>query len=233
MLPPPVQDFLDISSDPDLDGYQADTSINTNDSNDSTHSSTPVMPCPMTSDPLRVHLMRLRDLLQQESTPTKPTPILPIDDPSSMTEPESEPEIAAPTPTIPIDDPSSVTKPESEPENPPQPTIPTPTLPVDDPSSATEPESDPEDKLPAPPPLQNDPSSVTEPESEPEDQLIKGATLVPKKKGFFDTPSPPGPGSLYWKYILHEEDDRWYDRSKTDASFDAVHQMRQKLRDIT
>jgi hypothetical protein len=100
-------------------------------------------------------------------------------------------------------------EPKSKPENPPQPTIPTPTLPVDD------------------------PSSVTEPESEPEDQLIKGATPVPKKKGFFDTPSPPGPDSLYWKYISHEEDDRWYDRSKTDASFDAVRHMRQKLRDIT
>jgi hypothetical protein len=126
-----------------------------------------------------------------------------------VTEPESEPEIAAPTPTIPVDDLSSVTEPESEPENPPQPTIPTPTLPIDD------------------------PSSVTEPESEPEDQLIKGATPVPKKKGFFDTPSPPGPDSLYWKYISREEDDKWYDRSKTDASFDAVRQMRQKLRDIT
>ncbi|KAG2348246.1 hypothetical protein BDR05DRAFT_944406 [Suillus weaverae] len=190
-------------------------------------------PTNWTSDPLRARLMRLRDLLQQESTPTKPMPILPVDDLSSMTKPESEPEIAAPTPTIPIDDPSSVTEPESEPKNPPQPTILTPTLPINDPSSVTEPESDLEDKLPAPPPLQNDLSSVTEPESEPENQLIKGTTPVPKKKGFFGTPSPPGPDSLYWKYISRKEDDRWYDRSKTDASFDAVHQMRQKLTDIT
>ncbi|KAG1724976.1 hypothetical protein EDB19DRAFT_1915280 [Suillus lakei] len=242
MLLPAVQDFLDLSSDPDLDGYQADTSINTNDSNDSTCSSTPVMtlsndflldPANWTSDPLRARLMRLRDLLQQESTPTKPMPILPVDDPSSVTELESEPEIAAPMPILPVNDPSSVTEPESEPEI----AAPTPILPVDDPSSVTEPESEPKNPpqptIPTPTLPVEDPSSVTEPKSEPEDQLIKGATPVPKKKGFFDTPSPPGPDSLYWKYILREEDDRWYDCSKTDTSFDTVRQMRQKLRDIT
>ncbi|KAG1737196.1 hypothetical protein EDB19DRAFT_1909891 [Suillus lakei] len=266
MLLPAVQDFLDLSSDPDLDGYQADTSINTNDSNDSTHSSTPVMtlsddflldPANWTSDPLRARLMRLRDLLQQESTPTKPMPILPVDDPSSVTEPESEPEITAPTPILPVDNPSSVTEPESEPEiaaptpilpvdnlssvtepeSEPEIAAPTPILPVNDPSSVTEPESEPENlpqpTIPTPTLPVEDPSSVTEPESEPEDQLIKGATPVPKKKGFFNTPSPPGPDSLYWKYISREEDDRWYDRSKTDTSFDTVCQMRQKLRDIT
>ncbi|KAG1740911.1 hypothetical protein EDB19DRAFT_1908226 [Suillus lakei] len=242
MLLPAVQDFLDLSSDPDLDGYQADTSINTNDSNDSTRSSTPIMtlsddflldPTNWTSDPLRARLMRLRDLLQQESTPTKPMPILPVDDPSSVTEPESEPEITAPTPILPVNNLSSVTKPESEPKI----AAPTPILPVNDPSSVTEPESEPENlpqpTIPTPTLPVEDPSSVTKPESEPEDQLIKGATPVPKKKGFFDTPSPPGPDSLYWKYISHEEDDRWYDRSKTDTSFDTVRQMRQKLRDIT
>ncbi|KAG1826391.1 hypothetical protein EV424DRAFT_1537493 [Suillus variegatus] len=231
MLPPAVQNFLDLSSDPDFDGYQADTSINTNDSNDSTRSSTPIMtlsddflldPSNWTSDPLRAHLMRLRDLIQQDrSTPTIPTSTLPIDDPSSVTELESEPknppQPAIPTPTLPVDDPSSMTEPESEPKRS-APTKPTPTLPVDDPSSVTEPESEPEN-----PP-------------QPEFSMpikIKGATPVSKKKGFFDTPSPPGPNSLYWKYISCEEDDRWYDRSKTDDSFDAVRQMKQQLRDIT
>ncbi|KAG1830095.1 hypothetical protein EV424DRAFT_1535172 [Suillus variegatus] len=257
MLPPAVQNFLDLSSDPDFDGYQADTSINTNDSNDSTRSSTPIMtlsddflldPSNWTSDPLRARLMRLRDLIQQESTPTIPTSTLPVDDPSSVTEPESEPENppqpAIPTPTLPVDDPSSMTEPESEPERS-APAIPTPTIPVDDPSSVTEPESEPERAAPAIPtptiPV-DDPSSVTEPESEPENPpqpefstpiKIKGATPVPKKKGFFDTPSPPGPNSLYWKYISREEDDRWYDHLKTDDSFDAVRQMKQQLRDIT
>ncbi|KAG2345643.1 hypothetical protein BDR05DRAFT_946683 [Suillus weaverae] len=154
MLPPAVQNFLDLSSDPDLDGYQADI----------------------------------------RSAPTKPTPTLPIDNPSSMTEPESKPEIAAPTPTLSVDDPSSMTEPESEPENPPQPTIPAPTLPVDDLSSVTEPESEPEN-LPQP--------EFTTPIK------IKGATPVLKKKGFFNTPSPSGPDSLYWKYVSHKEDEKW------------------------
>ncbi|KAG2046667.1 hypothetical protein BDR06DRAFT_1014548 [Suillus hirtellus] len=137
-----------------------------------------------------------------------------------VTEPESEPERSAPTkptPTLPIDDPSSVTEPESDPERA-APAIPTPTIPIDDPSSVIEPESEPEN-LPQP--------EFSTPIK------IKGTTPVPKKKGFFDTPSPPGPNSLYWKYISREEDDRWYDRSKTDDSFDAVRQMKQQLRDIT
>ncbi|KAG1817422.1 hypothetical protein EV424DRAFT_1347897 [Suillus variegatus] len=163
-------------------------------------------PSNWTSDPLRARLMRLRDLIQQESTPTIPTSTLPVDDPSSVTEPESKPENppqpAIPTPTLPVDDPSSMTEPESEPERS-APAIPTPTIPVDDPSSVTEPESEPERAAPAIPtptiPV-DDPSSVTEPESKPENPpqpefstpiKIKGATPVPKKKGFFDTPSPP------------------------------------------
>lgn len=92
-------------------------------------------------------------------------PILPIDDLSSVTEPESEPKIAAPTLTLLIDNLSSMTEPESEPKNSPQPEF---TIPI----------------------------------------KIKGATPVLKKKGFFDTPSPPGPDSLYWKYVSHEEDEK-------------------------
>ncbi|KAG1779798.1 hypothetical protein EV702DRAFT_1195160 [Suillus placidus] len=141
MLPPAVQDFLDLSLDPDLDGYQANTSFNTNDSID-TRSSTPVMtlsddfildPTNWTSDPLRVRLAMLRDLISEASTPT----ITAKDNPSSVTEPESEPENPPPVPPPPKDDPSSVTEPESEPENPP----PVPPPPKDDPSSVTEPES--------------------------------------------------------------------------------------------
>jgi hypothetical protein len=84
----------------------------------------------------------------------------------------------------------------------------------------------------------DDPSSVTEPESEPETPFstpikIKGATPVQKKKGFFDTPSPPGPDSIYWKYVAREQDKKWYDCSKTDDSFHAVHSMKQQLRDMS
>ncbi|KAG1730376.1 uncharacterized protein EDB91DRAFT_1085439 [Suillus paluster] len=186
MLPLAIQDFLDLSSDPDFDGYQADTS-------------TPIMtlsddflldPTNWTSDHLRF----------SRATPTIPAPPLPKDDPSSMTEPESEPEIATPTmptPPLPKDDPSSVTEPESEPEIA-TPTIPTPPLPKDNPRSVTE--------------LESEPENLPQPEFS-----------TPKKKTFFDTPSPPGPDSLYWKYVSHEEDEKWYDRSQTDNSFLKVH----------
>jgi hypothetical protein len=50
-----------------------------------------------------------------------------------------------------------------------------------------------------------------------------------KRKSFFNTPSPPGPDSFYWKYVSQEEDAKWYDRSGTDASFRAVHQMKEEL----
>ncbi|KAG0698106.1 hypothetical protein DFH29DRAFT_1003129 [Suillus ampliporus] len=161
MLPPAVLDFLDLSSDPDLNGYQADTSINTNDSNNSTHSSTPIMtlsgdflldPTNWTSDHLRVRLVTLRSLQPDRATPTTPAHPLLKDDPSSVAEPESEPEIATPTIT-------------------------------------------------APPLLKDDPSSMTEPESEPEtlpqSKFSTPIKIIPKMKSFFDTPSPPGPDSLY------------------------------------
>jgi hypothetical protein len=142
------------------------------------------------------------------------------------------------TPTPPKDD--SITEPESEPEEPPIKTPPpTLLLPKDDPSSVTEPESDHEElpiKLLPPikhPPPKEDPSSVTEPESDVEELPITGATITPKKRGFFDTLSPPGPDSLYWKYVSRKEDEKWYDRSKTDDSFHAVHSIKQQLKDIS
>ncbi|KAG1762073.1 hypothetical protein EDD22DRAFT_953444 [Suillus occidentalis] len=207
-LPPAVQDFLDMSSDPDfddLDGYQADTSINTNDS---TRSSTPIMTllddllsnpaCWPThhADRIRARLLSLMELLLV-STPTPPK-----DD--SVMEPESEPE-EPPTLLPPKDDPSSITELESDDEE----------LPI---------------KLLPP---KEDPSSVTEPESDVEELPITGATITPKKRGFFDTPSPPGLDSLYWKYVSREEDEKWYDRSKTDDSFHAVRSIKQQLRDIS
>ncbi|KAG2133100.1 hypothetical protein BD769DRAFT_1665869 [Suillus cothurnatus] len=187
MLPPAVQDFLDMSSDPDfddLDGYQADTSINTNDSND-TCSSTPVMTLSddLLSNPAcwpSHHALRIRAQLV------------------SLME---LPHIATTTPMALKDDLSSVTEPESDIKE----VQPVPPPPKDDPSSVTEPESDVEEAQPVPPPPKNDPSSIMEPESDIEEPLnktpMKSATTNPKKKGFFDTPSPPGPDSFYWKYV--------------------------------
>ncbi|KAG1831925.1 hypothetical protein DFJ58DRAFT_848123 [Suillus subalutaceus] len=199
-----------MSSDPDFDdlnGYQADTSINTNDSND-TRSSTPVMTlsddllsnpaCWPThhADRIRARLLSLMELLiVPTTTPSK-------EDPSSVMEPESKIEEPPPVPPPPPqEDPSSITEPESEPEEPPIKNLP---------------------PIKHPPP-KDDPSSVMEPESEPEEPPIKtpikGATTTPKKKSFFDTPSPPGPDSLYWKL-------------GTDQSFDTVRKIKAELRDL-
>ncbi|KAG2068876.1 hypothetical protein BDR04DRAFT_1157402 [Suillus decipiens] len=61
-------------------------------------------------------------------------------------------------------------------------------------------------------PLICDLNSITESESEldipPKPQTPQ---QVMQKKSFFATPNPPPPGSIYWKYVLHEEDARWYD----------------------
>jgi type IV secretory pathway VirB10-like protein len=109
--------------------------------------------------------------------------------------------IATTTPMALKDDLSSVTEPESDIKE----VQPVPPPPKDDPSSVTEPESDVEEAQPVPPPPKNDPSSIMEPESDIEEPLnktpMKSATTNPKKKGFFDTPSPPGPDSFYWKYV--------------------------------
>jgi hypothetical protein len=146
-----------------------------------------------------------------------------VDDPESITEPESDPpqQVIAPPR---VDDPESITEPESDV---PQQVIAPPH--VDDPESITEPESDP----PGPPqqviasPHVDDPESVTEPETEPESIIA-----APKRKSFFDTPSPPASDSLYWKYVSREEDAKWYDRSHTDNSFLTVRQIKQELKDL-
>jgi hypothetical protein len=85
----------------------------------------------------------------------------------------------------------------------------------------------------------NDPSSVTESESEPDApsttttlQNTSVMTPVIKRKSFFSTPSPPGPDSIYWKYVSREEDAKWYDRLGTDDSFRAVRQMKEELQEL-
>ncbi|KAG2080464.1 uncharacterized protein F5147DRAFT_661248 [Suillus discolor] len=141
--------------------------------------------------------------------------------------------VATTAPPAPKNDPSSVTEPESKPENPP-PVLPPP---KNDQSSVTEPESEPKNPPPVLPPPKNDPSSVTEPENDVEEPQIKtpikSTITIPKKRGFFDTPSPPGPDSLYWKYVSQEEDAKWYDRSHTDNSFLTVHRIKQELKDLS
>ncbi|KAG1837807.1 hypothetical protein C8R48DRAFT_782569 [Suillus tomentosus] len=78
--------------------------------------------------------------------------------------------------------------------------------------------------------------SITEPESDdppvthvpPRPELSESATRL-DRHCMFATPSPPPPGSIYWKYFTTEEDARWYDRSGTDKSFQAVRKMKEEL----
>ncbi|KAG1843969.1 hypothetical protein F4604DRAFT_1937842 [Suillus subluteus] len=107
------------------------------------------------------------------------------------------------------DDPDSVTEPESEPDVPPKPIQPVqPAQPLENnPDSVMEPESE----LDVPPnpvqpiqPLKNDPDSVTEPESSDIDIPSSTLTATLKRKSFFATPSPPPPNSIYWKYVSRE-----------------------------
>ncbi|KAG2156906.1 uncharacterized protein EDB93DRAFT_1247093 [Suillus bovinus] len=120
-----------------------------------------------------------------------------------------------------------------EPESdPPEPTLQQVITPphVNDPESITEPESDPPEPTPQQviiPPCVNDPESVTEPESDPPEPMAHLSTItkpvlsMPKSnmKSIFATPSPPPPGSIYWKYVSKEEDEAWYDQSRTDKNF--------------
>ncbi|KAG1808273.1 uncharacterized protein BJ212DRAFT_1303143 [Suillus subaureus] len=68
--------------------------------------------------------------------------------------------------------------------------------------------------------------SVTEPESEP----TTPKPIAPKlDQKWFTTPSPPPPGSIYWKYFAQEEEACFYDHSRTDESFQAVWELKHKL----
>ncbi|KAG0693485.1 hypothetical protein DFH29DRAFT_881422 [Suillus ampliporus] len=115
------------------------------------------------------------------------------------------------------DNPESVTEPESDP---PQQVVTAPPHP-DDLDSITEPESDPLPPQATAPPHMDDPESITEPESDPPEPTITSTpkAAITKWKSIFATPSPPPPGSIYWKYVSREEDKAWYDQSRSDKDF--------------
>ncbi|KAG1720529.1 hypothetical protein EDB19DRAFT_1835931 [Suillus lakei] len=159
-----------MSSEPDLEGYDADTSICVSDG----RSDTPHM---TTSDDLLLNpvFWNLEQPLVSVETvlTTIPDPVsTTILDPESVTEPESELEPLVSVETVlttTILEPESVTEPESEPKATPNNITSLPVISAD-PESVTEPESEPEatpnnvqlTSLPVIP----DPESVTEPESE-------------------------------------------------------------------
>jgi len=51
-------------------------------------------------------------------------------------------------------------------------------------------------------------------------------------KSIFAMPSPPPPGSLYWKYVMHEEDAKWYDWGHKDPSYDRVRRLKKELEEL-
>ncbi|KAG1761068.1 hypothetical protein EDD22DRAFT_848059 [Suillus occidentalis] len=91
------------------------------------------------------------------------------------------------------------------------------------------------------PELDDPPVTHVAPRSESDDLVATSTNPGPKTMSvsesttrldchcMFVTPSPPPPGSIYWKYFTREEDARWYDRSGTDKSFQAVRKMKQEL----
>ncbi|KAG1814331.1 uncharacterized protein BJ212DRAFT_1300643 [Suillus subaureus] len=275
MLPQAVQDFLNIPSDPDLDGYQGDISFDDTGNGD-TRSSSPVM---TPSDdfilelfnplnPLGSSLLNrnfFTTLVQHKLVKAHETEAGSRSDTGSIMEPESEPEPIITVSTVPHPkynpgsttepesdvpppkyNPGSTTEPESEPEpiaiEPHTPVAPQKVLPIlppnYEPGSTTESESEMDAPNAAPPPA-NNPSSVTESESKPDApsttmtlQNTSVMTLVIKRKSFFSTPSPPGPDSIYWKYVSREEDAKWYDHLGTDNSFCTVRQMKEELQEL-
>ncbi|KAG0696654.1 hypothetical protein DFH29DRAFT_1004371 [Suillus ampliporus] len=138
--------------------------------------------------------------------------------------------------TCPTKDPGSTTEPESDELT--TPLAPTSVIaPKYDPGSTTEPESD--EPTPLAPtsvvaPKYN-PGSTTEPESDKPMAPVTTMTLTAsslKRKSFFATPSPPGPNSIYWKYVSQEEDAVWYDRSGTDDRFRVARQLKRELQQL-
>ncbi|KAG1839979.1 hypothetical protein DFJ58DRAFT_733077 [Suillus subalutaceus] len=144
------------------------------------------------------------------------------DDPESVTKPKHDPSQQVIAPPH-VDNPESITKPESDPPlqviTPPH---------VDNPKSVTKPESDPPQQV-ITPPCPNDPDSITEPESDPPKPIAQSSAVIKPVKSIFAMPSPPPPGSIYWKYVSQEEDKVWYDQSYTDRNFLVVHAMKQEL----
>ncbi|KAG1799092.1 hypothetical protein EV424DRAFT_1546120 [Suillus variegatus] len=240
MIPEAVQIFFDMCSEPDIDGYEADTSLCVSE-NRSERSDTPFLsssddllldPAYWKANPEKESLMRQR-IFGQVTT----TVLAPICDSESITEPESEPDTpttAPPTVLAPVCDPDSIMEPESEldahnltPKAPPA-----VLAPVYDSDSITEPESEPDVPPTAPPTVRApvfDTGSTTESESEPDAPNLEPTVATPVHKPIFATPSPPPPTSIYWKYVSKEEDAAWYDRSGKDDGFRAVREIKREL----
>ncbi|KAG1765524.1 hypothetical protein EDD22DRAFT_951011 [Suillus occidentalis] len=73
-------------------------------------------------------------------------------------------------------------------------------------------------------------SSITEPESDGIlSNTINQSQAVLNCNSFFATPSPPPPGSLYWKYFTQEEEAKFYDCSHTNEVFQEIHQKKYEL----
>ncbi|KAG1848891.1 hypothetical protein F4604DRAFT_1921162 [Suillus subluteus] len=167
-------------------------------------------------------------LESEQHTVLLPSKTLPSDD--SITEPESDDheQHTVPSKTLPSDD--SITEPESD--DPIQHIVPSKTLTSDD--SITEPESDDPIQHIVPSKTLTSDDSITEPESDDHEQLTvvlpTPKPITPKlDRKWFTTPSPPPPDSMYWKYFTQEEEARFYDRSRTDKSFQAVRELKRQL----
>ncbi|KAG1746110.1 hypothetical protein EDB19DRAFT_1905987 [Suillus lakei] len=200
-----------MSSEPDLEGYEGDTSICVSDGcSDTPHMTMSddilVDSAFWLANPEKERLLRAQIFGLTVSTAI-PTVVC---DPESLMELESEPEVLHITPNPPCTTPTliydleSVTEPESEPKTtpnnlqltpsivvpsmsttvwPPTPPCTTPAL-VCDLESMTEPESEPETHTTPPcttPAVICDPESVTEPESEPETHTIPTVVCITPK----------------------------------------------------
>ena len=90
-------------------------------------------------------------------------------------------------------------------------------------------------------------SSETEPESDVPGKYINivafastqfchpvlECTPTPRRvQSIFATPSPPPPGSLYWKYVTPEEDAQWYDCAGKNSQFDTVRRWKKELENM-
>ncbi|KAI6023090.1 hypothetical protein BKA83DRAFT_12597 [Pisolithus microcarpus] len=105
------------------------------------------------------------------------------------------------------------------------------------PGSTTEPELDipPHEQTPHPPQPVSSGSTTEHELGVPLRQQIPRPAGSPSKpifKSIFATPSPPPPGSFYWKYVTPEEDAKWYDRAGQDNTFNVIHRWKKELEDL-
>ncbi|KAG0692629.1 hypothetical protein DFH29DRAFT_1008309 [Suillus ampliporus] len=254
-LPPAVQQFFELPSESDLDEYlNKDLSLdNTSGLSGSPHlhDSDLALLDREYWGPSQLSLVHRRIFGPSEqvptrtdwvadlfATPTKGSGKAPAST-GSITEPESDYltiPLGIPTTISKAPSTGSITEPESD-----DPTIPliTPTTISKAPStgSITEPKSDdPTVSLGITTTISKAPESdgsITEPESDDNDvatvPTISESSAHLGCHYLFTTPSPPPPGSLYWKYFTKEEDVRMYDRSGTDKSFQAVRETKKEL----